>query len=310
MKNFKIKLIVVILASVLVAWSAYFGITTMKKNGAQTSPDMMNGGAMDHDMSSMSTAQSHRGYDVEVTSDTSNIRPGQSAKISYKIVNDKKEVLKDFTVAHEKIMHFILVRKDLQNFQHLHPDFNQQTGEFTVSVTFPSDGPYRLFPDFTPTPENPQKLPVTVNFDLSVGDQSKYKAQPLTVDTATSKSSGGLSIDYFFGSTPRAGAQLDYGLTISDPSVDEQVQLETYLGAMGHGVIIKENTLDFIHTHATGMDMEMMEGMSASEHAGHVGEPDTINFSTTFPEPGRYKIFTQFQYKKNVFTTDYVIKVN
>jgi hypothetical protein len=310
MKNFRIKLILVILASGLVAWGAYFGITTIKKDRSQTSPDMMSGGAMDHDMASMSIAQSHRGYDVEVTSDTTNIRPGQATKISYKIVNDKKEVLKDFTVAHEKIMHFILVRKDLQNFQHLHPDFNQQTGEFTVSIIFPADGPYRLFPDFTPTPENPQKLPVTVNYDVSVGDQSKYKPQPLTVDTATSKTSGGFNIDYFFGMTPRAGAQLDYGLTISDPNIDEQVQLESYLGAMGHGVIIKENTLDFIHTHATGMDMEGMEGMTAAEHAGHVGEPDTVDFSATFPEVGKYKIFTQFQVKGKVVTTDYTVSVN
>lgn len=273
-----------------------------------SAPEITN--ALNQENSDQPVAQSHRGYNVQVTSDTSNIKPGQATKVTYKIVNDRKEVLKDFTVAHEKIMHFILVRKDLQNFQHLHPEFNPQTGEFSVNVTFPDDGPYRLFPDFTPTPENPQKLPVTVNFDLSVGDQSKYKALPLTVDTATSKSSGGLTIDYYFGNTPKAGAQLDYGLTISDPNIDEQVQLETYLGAMGHGVILKEDTLDFIHTHATGMEMEGMEGMTASEHAGHVGEPDTIDFSTTFPEPGKYKIFTQFQYKKKIYTTDYTIIVN
>lgn len=310
MKNFPIKLVLVILASGLVAWGAYYTITTIKNDKSQNSMDMMNSGSMGHDMASMSTDQSHRGYDVQVTSDTRNIRPGQTTKISYKIVNDKKEVLKDFTVAHEKLMHFILVRKDLQNFQHLHPEFNQQTGEFTVNVNFPSDGPYRLFPDFTPTPENPQKLPVTVSYDVNVGDQTKYKAQPLTVDTATSKTSEGLTIDYYFGNTPQAGAQLDYGLTISDPKINEQVQLESYLGAMGHGVIIKENTLDFIHTHAAGMDMGAMEGMSAAEHAGHVGEPDTVDFSATFPEAGKYKIFTQFQVKGKVITSDYTVSVN
>lgn len=283
------------------------GIYYASTNKSST-PEITN--ALNQENSDQPVAQSHRGYNVQVTSDTSNIKPGQATKVTYKIVNDRKEVLKDFTVAHEKIMHFILVRKDLQNFQHLHPEFNPQTGEFSVNVTFPDDGPYRLFPDFTPTPENPQKLPVTVNFDLSVGDQSKYKALPLTVDTATSKSSGGLTIDYYFGNTPKAGAQLDYGLTISDPNIDEQVQLETYLGAMGHGVILKEDTLDFIHTHATGMEMEGMEGMTAAEHAGHVGEPDTIDFSTTFPEPGKYRIFTQFQYKKKIYTTDYTIIVN
>lgn len=283
------------------------GIYYASTNKSST-PEITN--VLNQENSDQPVAQNHRGYNVQVTSDTSNIKPGQATKVTYKIVNDRKEVLKDFTVAHEKIMHFILVRKDLQNFQHLHPEFNPQTGEFSVNVTFPDDGPYRLFPDFTPTPENPQKLPVTVNFDLSVGDQSKYKALLLTVDTDTSKSSGGLTIDYYFGNTPKAGAQLDYGLTISDPNIDEQVKLETYLGAMGHGVILKEDTLDFIHTHATGMGMEGMEGMTAAEHAGHVGEPDTIDFSTTFPEPGKYRIFTQFQYKKKIHTTDYTIIVN
>lgn len=291
------------LALILLVGGVYY-VSTNKSNA----PENVN--TVGQNNSGQPVAQSHRGYDVQVISDISNISPGQATKVTYKIMNDRKEVLKDFTVAHDKIMHFILVRKDLQNFQHLHPEFNQQTGEFSVNVTFPADGPYRLFPGFTPTLENPQKLPVTVNFDLNVGDQAKYKPQPLAVDTATSKSSGGLTIDYYFGNAPITGAQLDYGLTISDPSVDEQVQLETYLGAMGHSVIIKENTLDFIHTHAIGMEMEGMEGMTALEHAGHVGEPDTIDFSTTFTEPGKYRIFTQFQHKKRVFTTDYTIIVN
>jgi hypothetical protein len=296
------------LGLILIAGGIYYAVSAKKGNNPENI-NTVDHAAMGHDSSGQPVAKSHRGYDVQVTSDTSNIRPGQATKINYKIVNDKKEVVKDFTVAHEKLMHFILVRKDLQNFQHLHPDFNQQTGEFSVNVTFPTDGPYRLFPDFTPTPENPQKLPVTVSVDVNVGDQTKYKPLSPIVDTATSKTSEGLTIDYFFGSTPRAGAQLDYGLTISDPNIDAQVQLESYLGAMGHGVIIKESTLDFIHTHAEGMMMEGMD-MSSAEHAGHVGEPDTIDFSTTFPEPGTYKIFTQFQHKGKVFTTDYVIKVN
>lgn len=299
----------IVLGVILIAGGIYYAVSAQKGN-APESTNTVDHAAMGHDSSVQPVAQSHRSYVAQVTSDTSNIKPGQSTKITYMVLNDRKEVLKDFAVAHEKVMHFILVRKDLQNFQHLHPDFNQQTGEFSVNVTFPTDGPYRLFPDFTPTPENPQKLPVTVSYDVNVGDQAKYKPQRLTVDTAISKTASGFKIDYFFGSTPRAGAQLDYGLTISDPNVDEQVQLESYLGAMGHSVIIKENTLDFIHTHATGMDMEGMEGMTAAEHAGHVGEPDTVDFSTTFPEAGKYKIFTQFQVKGKVVTTDYTVSVN
>jgi hypothetical protein len=298
------KKYIIILVCIPVALGGYFAYAKSKSN--QKVSDSVDHAAMSHE----SADQSHRGYDVQLTSSVEDIRPGQPTKLAYKIVNDKGEVLKDFMVAHEKIMHLIVVRKDLQGFQHLHPEFNQSTGEFTTNITFPNDGPYRIYPDFTPTPENPQKLTVTVNKDINVGDLSKYKAQPVVAETVTTKSADGFNVDYYFGSTPRAGTQLDYGLTVSNPKVDEQVQLEPYLGAMGHGVIIKEGTLDFIHTHAEGMDMEGMDHMSASEHAGHQGEPDTMDFSTVFPEAGTYKIFTQFQVTGKVITTDYVIKVN
>lgn len=256
-----------------------------------------------------SAVQSHRSYDVVVTSDTDNLQPGQAVPITYKITNDKKEVVKDFVVAHEKLMHFILVRKDLQNFQHLHPEFNRQTGEFTVTVTFPTDGPYRLFPDFTPGADNPLKLPVTVTYDINVGDQGRYQPVAVIPDTKTAKTAAAYKVDYYFPDELKSQVTTSYGLTASLP--DEPVALESYLGAMGHSVIIKEGTLEFIHAHAGEMtNMEGMEGMTAAEHGGHQGEPDTIDFSTTFPEPGTYKIFTQFQHKGAVMTTDYVVKVN
>jgi hypothetical protein len=80
-------------------------------------------------------------------------------------------------------MHFIVVRKDLTQFQHLHPDFNQETGEFSVAVTFSAAGPYRFFADFSPETDNPMKLPVTVYSDLPVGDVADFQPQEVTPDT-------------------------------------------------------------------------------------------------------------------------------
>lgn len=258
-------------------------------------------------------AQSQRSYNLKLTSDIGGIQPGQTTKISYEIINDKGEVLKDYTVAHEKIMHFIVVRKDLQYFQHLHPDFNQQAGEFSINVTFPTDGPYRIFPDFTPTPENPEKLTVTVNRDLNVGDMSKYKPQAVVADTSTNKTVDGLKVSYTFPDTLKAQTPIDYELVVEQPGEKEPVMLEPYLGAMGHGVILRESNLDFIHTHAEGMDMTDMGSMSMDTgsmgNMVHKGEPDTMDFSATFPEPGTYKIFTQFQVNGKVHTSDYTVNV-
>jgi len=38
-------------------------------------------------------------------------------------------------------MHIIVVRKDLANFQHVHPKYDPATGKFTFTdLMFPSDG--------------------------------------------------------------------------------------------------------------------------------------------------------------------------
>src|SRR5581483_748591 len=251
-------------------------------------------------------AQGQRSYEPEVTSDTTNVKPNRPIKFSYKIKNDIGEVFKDFEVAHEKIMHFLLVRKDLQNFQHLHPDFNQATGEFTVDITFPTEGPYRLFPDFTPGVDNPQKLPVTVYHDIDVEDMSKYKAQAATPDTQPKKSFGEYQVAYALPINLTKQQEVTYVLTI-ERNGKAVTDLQQYLGAMGHSVILKEGTLDFIHTHAGEI------GTSGMEH-GSMGTNSAtgpnINFTTTFPESGVYKIFTQFQHQGKVNTVDYTIKVN
>jgi hypothetical protein len=80
-------------------------------------------------------------------------------------------------------MHFIVVRKDLTQFQHLHPEFHKETGEFSVDVAFPAPGPCRFFADFTPGQDNPMQLPVTVSSDFTVGDIADFQPQAVTPDT-------------------------------------------------------------------------------------------------------------------------------
>lgn len=221
------------------------------------------------------------------------IEPGESVGISYKVQNDLGETLKDFEVVHEKIMHFILVRKDLQHFQHLHPSYDESTGEFTIDITFPEAGPYRLFPDFTPGADNPQQLPVTLSYDLEVGDMSTYDSNELTVNTEPVDYSDEYEVAYNFNQlNVKAQKPVKYILSIQRTSQIVE-NLEPYLGAMGHSVILREDTLDFIHAHAESTESTV----------------GSISFETTFPEPGKYKIFSQFQHEGIVMTSEYVIEV-
>ncbi len=255
------------------------------------------------------SAQSHRSYKMEIISKPTAIEPNSKITIVYEIKNDKGETLKNYDTVHEKIMHFIVVRKDLAYFQHLHPDFDKSTGEFKVAINFPEDGSYRVFPDFTPGDDNPQKLPVTVYQDLDVGNLSNYYAQTVAPDTEKSKTYG----DYEVNTTITQGenqSEVTYSLNIAKD--DEPVtDLENYLGALGHSVILKEGSLDFIHTHALDASSVGQEHGSM-QHGGSpmpAGKGPVISFATTFPGPGVYKIFTQFQHQKEIQTVDYTINV-
>lgn len=78
-------------------------------------------------------------------------------------------------------------------------------------------------------------------------------------------------------------------------------------------MIIKQGTLDHIHTHAGEVANKSMEGMDHSK-MGHAmpstEQANKVDFSTTFPDAGMYEIFTQFQHNGKVITTDYVVKVD
>ncbi len=277
-------LIVIAIAIIVLGGGLYFFL-----NRTDTSK---HGGGHTAETGDNPVIQSHRSYQIEVISDTT-IKLNEPTTFTYKIKNDKGEMLKNYEVAHEKIMHFIVIRKDLQNFQHLHPNFNKQTGEFTVDITFPNDGPYRVFPDFTPIEDNPQKLPVTVYHDIDVGDINRYKAQPVIPDIQPKKIVGEYQITYNFPAEVMMRNEINYNLSIEKNSQPVK-DLENYLGALGHSVILKEGSLDFIHTHA---------------EEGNASRGPEIKFSTSFPEDGIYKIFTQFQHQGKVVTTGFIIKV-
>jgi hypothetical protein len=85
--------------------------------------------------------QSHRTYSMKPASSNNALKPGQLGTYAFSIIDEQGNTLKDFATVHEKQMHFIVVRKDLQQFQHIHPDFDASTGTFTQKdLILPTDG--------------------------------------------------------------------------------------------------------------------------------------------------------------------------
>ena len=209
------------------------------------------------------------------------------SEYSFSILNDRVSTIKDFAITHTKPMHVIVVRKDLAYFQHVHPEFDRSTGVFTLkNITFPADGVYRIFADFA-TP-----MPVTVYEDVSVGVGAKYTAQVLGSETRI-KIFDGYQISLSPDQPLVSGKEvmLMFDLNRNGAPV---TNLQNYLGALGHSVILREGTLDFIHAHP-------ME-----DHGEQTGE---MGFMVEFPEAGKYKVFMQFQHESKIITSNFVVNV-
>jgi hypothetical protein len=64
---------------------------------------------------------------------------GQRFDLAFRVVDRRGQTVRDFDVEHTKRMHFIVVRRDMTGFQHLHPTENAD-GTWSVPVTLPEAG--------------------------------------------------------------------------------------------------------------------------------------------------------------------------
>ncbi|MDE7552966.1 hypothetical protein CN324_15150 [Bacillus anthracis] len=70
--------------------------------------------------------------------------------------------------------------------------------------------------------------------------------------------------------------------------------LQPYLGAVGHVVILDKDSKQYVHVHPM---VEDAKGPEAVFHA-------------TFPSPGIYKVWGEFKQNNKVFTVPFVVEVS
>lgn len=248
--------------------------------------------------------QSHRTYHLNLMEGMAH-QANQPTKLMFDIRDENNTVLKNFDTVHEKLLHLIVVRKDRAYFQHVHPNFDKNSGMFAITgFKFPTDGEYRVFADFT-TPdaqryEEGMKLASTPYKDVKVGSGT-YTAQPLGDDKLTSDVNGFTTTMSLMGNDtpnpqPYAALPLTLGVTFNkDGAVYKNLQ--PYLGALGHMVVLGSN-LEFIHAHPLDEATANKTGL--------------IAFRVTFPDADQYKIYLQTRADDQENTTDYnyTVKTN
>ena len=200
-------------------------------------------------------------------------------------------------------MHLIVVSRDLQQFQHVHPLPTGAPGEFAVDVVFPAAGSYLLYDEFTRA--NGQDI--VQRDELVVGTASSGGAS-LAVDDAP-KVRDRVRVALQGAGSVKAGASTRLTFRLDDAMTGAGIQdLQPYLGAPAHVVILSEDAQTFAHTHGeqVGSPSGQMHHGGAATASGYGPE---IAFEYTFPMPGLYKLWGQLQtHDGQVITADFVVR--
>ncbi len=154
-------------------------------------------------------------------------------------------------------MHLIVVSKDLSYFDHIHPDY-KGNGLFTITTKFPIGGDFKLYADFTP-----KGASKSVKTDMVTVQGDAPKPVALQPETNLTKVIDGKEVTLSFDHV-MANMDLNMNFNIKDAQTKQPItNLQPYLGAVGHVVIISEDTNLYLHVHpsdekATGPDAKFM----------------------------------------------------
>lgn len=225
-----------------------------------------------------------------VENDPAAIVAGETVPLRLMIHAADGKAVRDYEPIHEKLVHMIIVRDGLDQFAHLHPTITGEGG-MTAEYAFPVAGVYHLFADHKPAGQR-QALAVA---QLTVPGDAPT-AEPLVLNAP-----GEIAADQLRATIaitdPKVGAETKIAFALRDDKGSPIADLQPYLGAMGHLVIISADAREYVHAHPA-------EGSTSAAADG------LVEFEAHFARPGLYKAWGQFQRDGKVLTVPFVLKVD
>jgi hypothetical protein len=209
--------------------------------------------------------------------------------------------IRNFEVVHDKRYHLFIVSRDMEVFEHIHPE-QRPDGTWAIEVTLPKPGYYQILSDFIPTGGSPQfigRTLVTADFDGDLESQAAH----LEPDTVVNKTVGSITAHLQLEPSILVAGQYGHlSFALTDAVTGQPVtDLQPYLGAFGHALILSEDMLDYVHSHPfEGPESDITRGF---------GGPN-VTFEGYMPRPGRYRAWSQFQRKGQVITVPFTLNVS
>ena len=198
--------------------------------------------------------------------------PGRS-DVSFQIQDDDGMPVTSYDVKHEKELHLIVLgTQDLTDFQHVHPT-RAADGTWTAPLQLAPGTTYRLYADGSTGGTGF----LATGDVFTAGDNPRARPLP---EPATRDHVDGLTVDL---------EQADGTATLAVTRSGGSVELEPYLGALGHLVVIRVDDLAYLHVHPA--------------------EGSTPVFSVAGLAPGRYRYFFDFQVDGVVRTAAFTVDI-
>jgi hypothetical protein len=202
--------------------------------------------------------------------------PGAPFHFAFRILDADGRAVSDFDIEHTKRLHLIVVRRDMTDFQHLHPAMTA-AGTWSVPLTLHEPGSYRVFADFSF-----HGTPYTLADDLQANGTVTWRTLPAP---AKSAQTDGFRVQLIEGHV-RTDAESELRFTVTGDG--QRVRLQDYLGAKGHLVALRQGDLAYLHVHP---------------------DTNTLKFMAGFPSAGRYRLFLQFKVDGHVHTAAFTQEV-
>ena len=244
-----------------------------------------------------------RDYQVEFRTEPPLVNAGKPARLIFKVLHPGTgAAVTNFEVVHDKPYHLFVISMDMEFFEHIHPE-QSSDGSWWIDVTLPKAGQYMVLSDFAPQGAASQFIArplITAGYD---GDLLADSAR-LVPDVSASKTVGALTATIRYDPVPMAAAvhrHLTFTLTHAGTGAPV-TDLQAYLGAFGHMLIISEDMTQYVHSHPlenlpAGGDPEMARG------------GPSVTFEGLMPRPGRYRAWTQFRYQDTIHTFPFTFEV-
>jgi hypothetical protein len=216
------------------------------------------------------------GDGLRLVAGTTTLTAGTPRSFTFRVLDARGATLRAgaFQIEQGRRMHLIIVRRDLRHFQHLHPE-QDASGAWRVPITLPAAGVYQAYADFQ-TAGTRQ----TLGFDLFAAGRFEPRVLPAP---STSARADGYNVA--LGTTHDAG-RLNFTVSRNGAPVAD---LQPYLGARGHLVMLRAGDLAYEHVHPLAQDALVFD-------AGHSA-------------PGTYRLFLQFRHGDAVHTAAFTREV-